>query len=339
MVDRSCSSNIDSARSTLILDMNHTGLGTLDEFSLMVLFGNYHSQYLTEGLSHNASQIVDVKNNVLYPAYFMTHMRVPPSVPLHSFSLWDQISIETKVCRYGDTILDSTYSAGRMEDQVTPCITMQANSVFILDPAITRTRYKQVSAPRLGGVRDMERLKVPPQALQESARVRACGFDGAERLQLAAEPYRYTLEFNRDTAPGRPLIFAKIPLLMELSEREFLRGLTRSRISEEILQAVSLLERKTFYYGNAFSGNELLLYTKGAIENCSESLWKENPKQQYVYRLTYETELYDNGDLLAISRSDKAIVYEISSQPLIQDTKRLLKPTASGAGINHERYV
>lgn len=316
---------MDCLKATLNLDMSHVGLGTLDEFSLLVLFGNQHSRFLIENLPHNSSQITDVKNNTLYPAYFMTHLRIPPSVMLGSFSLWDNLYTETRVKRYGDTILDSHYLARREESEDTPDITMQANSLFILDPAIFRTRYKQVSAPQAGAVREMERLSIPPKAIQESAKVRSTGFESSKKLNLIGDPYYYTLEFGRDTAAGHPLIFAKIPQLMEFSERAFLRCFTQNKISEELLQAVSLLERKTFYYGNAFAGSRISMHTRGTFKTCDESLWKENPRFQYIYRLFFETELYDNGELLAVSQSEKVIVHEIRNQAMIQDTKRLFK--------------
>lgn len=323
----------DCLTATLQLDMSHVGLGTLDEYGLMVMFGNNHSRFLTEGLEHNASQIVDVKDNILYPTYFMTHLRVPPASPLSTFSLWDNIHIETRVKRYGDTILDSSYRARKEENGTGPDITMQANSLFILDPVICRAPHKQVSAPKAGAVREMQTLSSPPDAIQKSARVRSSGFDDSENDYITGEPYFYTLESNRDTVPGHPLIFAKIPFLMELSERDFLRRITGDRISEEILQSVSLLERMTFYYGNAFAGSRLTLHTKGFIESCNESLCKENSRLQHTHRLAFETELYDNGELLAVSRSDKTVVHEVRNQSMIQDSKRLFKPILCNTGV------
>lgn len=319
------------------LDMSHVGLGTLDEYSLMVLFGNTHSRCLTDGLEHDPGGITDAKGNILYPAYFMTHLVVPSSVPLNSFSLWNPVGIETSVRRYGDTILDSSYFAGRKEDEAR--ITMRANSLFILDPGIYRSRRKQGAAPRPGAVRELEKLEAPPPAIQEAARVRTCGFEKADQLWPAAEPYPYTLECNRDVAPGHPMIFARIPALAELAERQFLRRMACGRMSEDILQAVSLLERKTFYYANAFAGDTLALHTRGAIRACGESLWKDNPRLQYTFRITCDTELYNGGELLALSSAEKVIVHEIRNQSLIQDTKRLLQPLCLETGARDGRSI
>jgi probable biosynthetic protein (TIGR04098 family) len=306
------------------LDMSHVGLGTLDEYSLMVLFGNAHSRCLTDGLAHDPGRITDAKGNILYPAYFMTHLIVPPCVPLGAFGLWGSIDIEASVRRYGDTILDSSYRAGKKGE--TACITMQANSLFILDPGIYRARRKQGAAPQPGAICELAKLGAPPVAIQEAARVRANGFEGRQSLALEAAPYAYTLELNRDVAPGHPMIFARIPAIAELAERQFLRQVSQGRLSEDILQAVSLLDRKTFYYDNAFAGETLTLHTRGAIRPCGASLWKDNPRLQYTFFITCETELYHGGELIAISRAEKVIVHEIRNQSLIQDTKRILQP-------------
>ncbi len=317
------------------LDMSHVGLGTLDEYSLMVLFGNAHSRCLTDGLEHDPGRITDAKGNILYPAYFMTHLVVPPAIPLNSFPLWSSVGIEASVRRYGDTILDSSYSAGREKGGAR--ITMQANSLFILDPGIFRSRRKQGVAPQSGAIRELEKLGAPPLAIQEVARVRTCGFEGADRSWLVADPYTYTLECNRDVAPGHPMIFARIPAIADLAERVFLRRLALGRISEDILQAVSLLERKTFYYDNAFAGETLTVLTRSAIWNCGESLWKDNIRLQYTFRMTCDTEIYSGGELLALSRAEKVIVHEIRNQSLIQDTKRLLQPLCLETGARDGR--
>ncbi|WP_444997938.1 hypothetical protein [Aliikangiella sp. IMCC44359] len=313
---------MDHLKKTLELDMNHVRLGTMDEYSLMTLFGSCHSQFLTNDLNNKPSEIKDVKGNVLYPAYFMTHLIVPVESALSSFSLWDKIEVGVVCRRYGDTILDSQYFAEAAEQQA-PSITMAANSLFILDPSIYRSHTKQVSVPQPEQIVEMEKITEPPASIREAALVRTVGFEQLKQFDFEATPYQYKLESHRDTDPGHPLVFSKMPSLMELSERELLREYTRNKASESILDAVSLMERKTFYYGNAFSGSELTIYSKVKVNPCSESLWKENPRLVYLCKLTFQSEIYENGELIAISCAEKVIVHEIRHQTQIQDTKRL----------------
>jgi len=313
----------DTSQFRLQLEMSHVGLGNLDEEAVMVVFGSCHSRYLTAGLERDATRIVDTKGKLLYPAYFMTYLRVPAELPLASLALWDFVEIEVSVRRFGDTILDSSYALRRGDVRGSLAITMQANSLFIWDPSHYKTASRQVSAPKAGAVRELAAMSAPPTAIQESARVRSSGFDAGSGEWIAAEPFEYRLEANRDTSPGHPLIFGRFPLLMELSERAFLRELARGRLGEEVFQDMAILERKVFYYGNAFAGAELTLHTKGIIRPCRESLWSTNPRLQYLFRVRLDTEIYSRGELLAVSRAEKVLVHEIRNQSRIQDSMRL----------------
>ena len=119
------------------------------------------------------------------------------------------------------------------------------------------------------------------------------------------------------------MMFAKYPQLINFSERNFLNIATNNRVSDQILQSARLLSRKIFYYGNVFAGSELTFHTKALISKCEESLWKENPRIQYLYWVECFTEIYCNQTLLASSISNKVFAQPISEQSLIQDTKRL----------------
>ncbi len=305
------------------LGMSHVGLGSLDERSLMLLFGQSHSQNLTCGLPHQADQIVDAAGRQLYPAYFMTHLLVPATRPIASFRLWGSIRIRSEVRRFGGTILDSSYEASAPGDTAEAPITMRASSLFILDPGRYRTRDKQVSAPARGSIRDLSVLLAAPSSVREASEVRADGFGCRFESEERGEPFHYVLEVERDVDPNHPMVFAQLPRLMEMSERQFLRVRTQRRVSDDLLQAVSLVERKTFYYGNAFSGARLALLTNGSIvENESPSMGRGLFR---THRLTMVTEVYEDTNLLAIALSRKTVAIEVQKQLLIQDAKRLFR--------------
>ena len=316
---------MNTERSSFVfeIDMSHAGLGALDESSAMVMLGNCHSRYLIQGQTIRPTEIIDANDNVLYPAYFMTHLVVSPQLALSTLHLWNKVEIKVAVRRYGDTVLDSDYALRPVDRDDNVAITMKANSLFILDPSIHRSQDRQVAAPRADCLRKMERLTRPPVAIQESAKVRVQGFPAVDEHWLIGSPYPYRLMANRDTSPDHPMIFAKFPLLMELSERHFLAQLTEGRIAEDSLHDVALLQRKIFYYGNAFAGDKLELYTKGRLEQCTSSLWKDNIKLQYLFLIKLQTEIYHNGQIIAVASADKVIVKPISDQASIQDMKRL----------------
>ena len=89
------------------------GLGSLNEYALMVLFGNAHSHRLVAGTGAKPDGMVDQRGNVLYPAYFMTTLKVPTCNLLRSFKLWEQVDVGVEIHRFGDTLLESRYALGR----------------------------------------------------------------------------------------------------------------------------------------------------------------------------------------------------------------------------------
>ncbi len=314
--------------------MSHVGLGSLDEPSAMLLFGNSHSRLLTRGLPHNLNEVVDAKGRQLYPAYFMTDLTVPLATPLRAFSLWQSVQIETTLSRFGETLLESSYSLWRMTDEGVAitgdqaAITMRANSVFIVDPSLFLTKHKQVSAPRYGMIAPMRRLSSPPLAIQESVHLRAGLADDAHFPHRAAT-FSYHVESGRDVVPGHPLMFAKIPQIIEISERRALRDLSDARMSEEMLDAVDLLRRKTFYFNNAFAGADLRMYTQLSLRPCEGSQWQFNSKVDYVACISFSTEVYVGGELLAMARAEKVSAFLLGQQAMAQDARRLYRQLLS----------
>jgi probable biosynthetic protein (TIGR04098 family) len=100
----------------LYLTMSHVGLGDLNEYALMVLFGNAHSHRLTKGLSITPNEIAAMDGTTLYPAYFMTHLKVPLAFLISSYKLWQTVSVGDEVKHFGDTLLESNYILANQGD-------------------------------------------------------------------------------------------------------------------------------------------------------------------------------------------------------------------------------
>jgi len=313
--------------------MSNVGLGRLDESSLMVMFGTCHSRYLTTGIGVKPNKILDSKDNILYPAYFMTNLEIPAQYPLSEYKLWDTITIDVSARRFGSTILDSTYILKSEDNRHDTGVCMSANSVFIHDPAIYRAAERQVSAPKPEMIRKMDRMQKSPLAIQEAARARSGRFATDVTGWLEGERYYYQLISGRDTSAGHPLMFAKYPQLISFAEHNYLKMLTNGKASDRILDSASLLQRKIFYFGNAFAGRQLSFFTKGLITKCTESLWKENPKVQYLFNIELLTEVYDEGELLSLSHARKVISHKISDQSSIQDSNRLFNSVFTNQGV------
>ena len=93
-----------------MLDMETVGLGNLTEYRLLVLFGNYHSLCLVEGTELTPNDIVDEKERLLYPAYYMTHLQVPVGNFVEDYNLWDNAKTTVEIKKFGVNLLDSYYT-------------------------------------------------------------------------------------------------------------------------------------------------------------------------------------------------------------------------------------
>jgi hypothetical protein len=77
------------------LSMSHVGLGALNEYALMVLFGNAHSHSLVQGVGITPDRIKDNQGLLLYPAYFMTHLKIPADSLISSYKYGIELMLES----------------------------------------------------------------------------------------------------------------------------------------------------------------------------------------------------------------------------------------------------
>ena len=156
----------------LELTMSHLGLGSLTEYAALVLFGDAHSHRLTQGLTNTPDQIEDSEGRRLYPAYFMTHLKVPPHCLLTNIKLWDRVQVGIDVHRFGETLMDSHYILTRGEtvpDDVAHWAngawpTMRANNLMVIDVS-EEGAAKRVAVPHGDSIAMLPKLRKPPEAI------------------------------------------------------------------------------------------------------------------------------------------------------------------------------
>lgn len=166
------------------LTMSHVGLGNLNEYALLLLFGNAHSHHLTVGTGFRPDQMADHQGLILYPAYFMTHLKVPSDKPLDQYRLWDEVSVGVDISRFGETILESDYlfgpkgavSSDKSEWDRGRFPSMKANSLIVVDVTQTEGSTRKVSAPKAECIAELSKLAKPPYALMRSKKVRTDAF-------------------------------------------------------------------------------------------------------------------------------------------------------------------
>nr|WP_279382530.1 LnmK family bifunctional acyltransferase/decarboxylase [Acanthopleuribacter pedis] len=306
--------------------MSHVGLGTLNEYALMVLFGSAHSTALTEGLANKPSAILDRQGRILYPAYFHTHLVVPPGCDLSDFELWDKVEVAVDIQRFGETLLESRYllaPPGQIPDDPADWDTsalpsMAGNNLMVVDAA-----KGTVSAPNPETIVALPKVVRPPEAINRAQQVRLEGFGeygGREReemVELAVIP-------DVDAAPGQAMMFAKFGEMMNRAERTLFARIPRQGIPTAAFAHLKLQERQIFYYANCFAGDQLRVVLKvRRTDPPGEGL----PTTQIpVCCLETQFEMVRVSDhaLLALAKTRKLWSFPISHRDLANDCRRLL---------------
>lgn len=324
------------------LNMSHVGLGNLTESALMVIFGNAHSHHLTAGIPIKPNAIKDSEGCVLYPAYFMTHLRVPPHSLLRSYTLWDEVEIGVDIRRFGDTLLESTYLFGRKgeiphteiphtveEWDLLKSPSMRANNLFVVDMSEEEGASRRVSVPRSDCIIDLPKMDSSPQAIIKAKTVRTEGFDIEiiSKKLCNDEPILYHVVRGRDAAPGHAMIFAKYCEIMDYAERRLLSRCIKPGFPVKVLDNLEILEREVYYYRNCFAGETLEVYLKGGMQECEPQYHGSSTHIISTAILCFQVEVYQKSDnsLLAIAKVKKLLAMPSHYQDLIQDFKRLMR--------------
>jgi probable biosynthetic protein (TIGR04098 family) len=324
-------------RESVELTLNHVGLGSLNEYALLGLFATAQAHALTEGKPHALSALVDVNGQPLYPAYYVTHVQIPPACLLSAFPLWSTVAVGVDVQSFGGIVLDSSYILGRpgeIADQVDGWDTahlpaMRAGSMFVIDtPAAQHSGEVQVSAPRGDMIAALPRLKTPPAAIQRFQQVREQGLgDETEQPALAtSQPIRYPVAAGRDAAAGHNMLFATFSTVMDTAEQTLLARNIWPPFPMALLNCLALLERETYYFANCQAGQTVQVQIRGHMAPCAPDLHgsAEDVLSAGMLHLVFELYRDDTGDLLVMSRATKLLAVPTRQQRLLHDVRRLL---------------
>lgn len=315
------------------LTMSHVGLGFLNEYALMVLFGNAHSHALVEGTGILPNQIEDGDGNILYPAYFMTNLKVPEENPLMSYQLWDNVMIGVDVSRYGDSMLQSDYIIKEenleknQEQWKRDCFpSMHANSLFIVDGDNT-AMTRRVSVPKPECIAPLSRVKKMPSSILRSKNIRVAGFGNEQENKMEEKrTYEYYVNPDQDAAPGHAMLFAKFVKISDWAEQQYLSEQQYPFFPLEVLKYLSVQERETYYYGNCHAGELLLVSVRCKLLSCPQKIIGTNIHMLSAGILQTETMIYRQRDhlLLAAMNAKKQILAPMELQDLLLDVKRVI---------------
>lgn len=323
------------------LTLGHVGLGRLTEVAVLGLFATAQSHALTKGTSAERDGlrgIVDSDGMGLYPTYYVTHLRAPPTALIDRFQVWDEVKVGVDVQCFGGVLLDSQYVLGGGDDPIEErprwegldLPSMRASSMFVLDNHVGDPRP---SRPKAGTTAALRALPSPPVSMEAFRAARSTGVvasfgDGPLRPR---DPIEYSVVPSRDAPVGRAMMFSRFTEIMLYAERELLGRRLTPAFPESLLDCAAVLERETYYFGNARAGSVIDVHARARVEPCSNSMLGAGSKRVSLGILSFHHELYERAtnDLIAIARSRSVLAVPNGLQSAMRDAERMLHAHAA----------
>lgn len=310
----------------VLLDMGAVGLGNLTEYRLLVLLANYHSLSLVEGKTGTPNDIVDSGGRLLYPAYYMTHLKVPFTEFIESFSLWDRYDINVDVRLFGVNILDSEYSFRKNIDGKAfgEPIIMNSNSLFVVDSTLDKSVERSASVPNPNCISKLDSLKKIPTSLKRFKEIREKGFE----LNSISGKHSliYQIKVDRDVSFNHGVIFAKFTEIMDICINEYLFSCDGLGLPTKMHPYIHTVDRETYYYANCFADDFVKCNMELSFEKCEKRNITGSNKEITPLWLNATFEMYNKNTncLLVISKVKKIVCIPNAQMTLAEDLNRLL---------------
>lgn len=313
-------------RENILLNMSDVGLGNLTEYQLLVILANYHSLSLVDGKSNTPNEIVDLHDRLLYPAYYMTHLKVPVTNFIENFGLWDKIDVSVDVKRFGSNILDSKYAFKRSgnENGTENAIVMNSNSLFVVDATVDKSVNRISSIPKPECIANLDKVRKIPDSLKIFKEIQKKGYD----LKNIIDNYvfEYTVLKDRDVSYNHGVIFAKFIEIMEMCQNQFLFNSNNLRLPKNLSPYIHTIERETYYYSNCFEGDTVECHMDISFEPCEQKNMTGNRKEVTPFWITASFELFNQktNNLIVISKVKKIVCLPLQESVLEYDINRIL---------------
>jgi len=312
-----------------MLDMSDVGLGNLNEYRLLVMLGTYHSLCLVNGLDITPDDISDNNGRVLYPAYYMTNLRVPLTNFIENYTLWDKVKFSVDIRKFGSNILDSNYRFEKADSSENgeggQAITMTSNSLFVVDATLDKSVNRTISAPKANCIAELPKMAKAPGSLGTFKNIRKNGFE-LGKSAIADSVFQYKVCSNRDVSPNHGVIFAKFIEIMDICEREFLCSSNKLGLSEQLMDYIHVVERETYYYSNCFANDVIEVHIKIDFEECGNRNLTGRKQEVTPCLIHTGFELYNQHthNLVAAAKAKKVICLPISCSDYEMDINRLI---------------
>jgi probable biosynthetic protein (TIGR04098 family) len=302
------------------LTLAHVDLGRLTEVAAMTLFGIAHAHRITAGTGNTIRGITDATGALLYPAYYWTHLRVPPDRLLGQHQVWDKIAIGVDAYRHGGTLLASSYVLARpgeldnhaSVDELPQLPSLRAGSMFFSDS----DGDPKPGTPKRGLVADLESLTAPPPSLQRFRAVRDdASIDTAFFDTLGApKTISYPLRVGHEIHGDHSVMFARYAGITDAIERELLIHHVWPPFPIALADCLEVLDRETCFFANVRGEQVVRAGIRARLEPCPPGLDVADPELVATAILHSVIEVYDEANVLLVTTKAKKLLVVPSAQ-------------------------
>jgi probable biosynthetic protein (TIGR04098 family) len=313
------------------LGLSHVDLGRLGETALLALFGTAQAHRLTVDTGHSLRDISDANGALLYPGYYWTHLRVPPSRLLGQFRVWDTVAVGVDVARFG-AMLSSSYVLGRPDeldvamtvDALSHLPSMRAGSMFFVDDGDANPRP---GTPKRGAIAAIPDLSTAPPELRRFREVRDLpSIDPAFHGALGTPgPISYQLRAGHQIHGEQSVMFARYVGVADAIERELLVRHLWPPFPAVLIDCLEVLERETCYFANVRGERTVRAGIRARLAPCPPDFQLADHELAASGILTSVVEIYDDTNiLLATSKASKVLAVPKAQQRLVLLAARAL---------------
>ncbi len=313
------------------LTLSHVDLGHLTETAAMTLFGTVHAHRITEGTGHSLHDITDAGGAPLYPGYYWTHLRVPPSRLLRRHRLWDTVAVGVDVGRYG-ALLSSGYVLGRPDevdagtnaDAAAHLPSMRGASMFFIDDGDANPRP---ATPKRGAIAELPVMTSDLPELRRFREVRDLpSVDPAFTSTLGSPgPIAYPLRAGHQIHGDHTVMFARYIGVADAIERELLLRHLWPPFPAALVDCLEVLERETCYFANVRGERTIRGGIRARLTPCPVDLQLADQELFAAAMWTSVVEIYDDANVLLVStKATKVLAVPTAQQRLVALAARAL---------------
>jgi probable biosynthetic protein (TIGR04098 family) len=290
------------SRCDLLLDPRHTGVNNLSEFLFLMQLGALQWEQISRFAGIRMRDFRSGSGDPIYASFYYIRESFSPERPLSSYALDDLLTILSRVCLCGSTVVDGEHLLYR-EDAYDPGSSppsVRMSNVFVQKQS--GPDHLKVTLPANVDLDRFPRVPLMPDTYELTRRVKQ--EEVFSRRQPGLRPFgpqkfsfHYEINPDRDINGVGLVYFANYVAFLDMAERALLRC---TKISEDQIDQRSLVEREIAYFGNARSTDVLHI---GVEAHWMISQRAKNPLVQFDYRVRRESD----GRLICVSQSRKIL--------------------------------